>query len=171
MERQKAAREEAANVEAEETPRSAIGNVADTEEVVSVEDVSEKETGADEVASRKEISELVRELKEANDKFSEDIRIRDDTIEKLNEKVRSMTKENEELGFRIVEKTMFYDTFKDEMRDKFGYDSDEEAERNWQEILRKEKLEKKKYSCEQCGFIGKSEGGLKTHDRKKHNGN
>ena len=35
-------------------------------------------------------------------------------------------------------KTMFYDTFRDEMKDKFGYDSDEEAEKHWQEQLKKD---------------------------------
>ena len=58
-------------------------------------------------------------------------------------------------------KTMFYDTFRDEMKEKFGYDSDEEAEKNWQEILEKDL----------CVFVSKSEAGLKIHNTKKHKGN
>ena len=114
------------------------------EEVASVEEVPSKETGADEVATKKEISELVKELKEANDKFSEAIRDRDDTSDKLIERVRAIDKDNEELKDRILVKTMFYDSFRDEMRDNFGYDSDEEDEKNWQEILKKDKLKKKR---------------------------
>ena len=59
--------------------------------------------------------------------------------------------------------TMFYDTFRDEMKDKFGYDSDEEAEKNWQE--------KEEFSCDKCVFVSKSEAGVKIHESKKHKGN
>ena len=86
----------------------------------------------------------------------------DEKIEALEEKIKSIEKENIVLQERIVVKTMFYDTFKDEMREKFGYDSDEEAERNWREVLEREN------SCDQCTFVGKSDVGLKTHKRKKH---
>ena len=149
MERREAARVEEAYVEAEETPNSTFSNkVADintlTEEVDRIEEVPSKETGADEVATRKEISELVKELKEANDKFSEAIRDCDDTSDKLNERVRAIDKDNEELKDRIMVKTMFYDSFRDEMGYKFGYDSGEEDEKNWQEILKKDKLKKKR---------------------------
>ena len=68
-------------------------------------------------------------------------------------------------------KTMFYDTFRDEMKDKFGYDSDEEAEKNWQEILAKEQREKEEFSCDKCVFVSKSEAGVKIHESKKHKGN
>ena len=32
---------------------------------------------------------------------------------------------------------MFYDGFRDELKKRFGYESDEEAKKNWQEILKK----------------------------------
>ena len=66
---------------------------------------------------------------------------------------------------------MFYDGFRDEMREKFGYDSDEEAEKNWQEILKKDELEKFKFICDKCEFARKSEAGLKIHESKKDRGN
>ena len=65
---------------------------------------------------------------------------------------------------------MFYDGFRDEMREKFGYDSDEDAEEHWQELLRKEKLAQEKYSCDKCDFATKTEAGLKIHGTKKHGG-
>ena len=73
-----------------------------------------------EEAARKEISELVKELKEANDKFSEAIRDRDDTSDKLIERVRAIDKDNEELRDIIMVIIMFYDSFKDEMHVKFN---------------------------------------------------
>ena len=57
------------------------------------------------------------------------------------------------------------------MHVKFGYDSDEEAKNNWQEILEKDKFKKEKYSCDQCVFVSKSGAGLKTHAQQKHKGN
>ena len=54
------------------------------------------------------------------------------------------------------------------MKDRFGYDSDEEAEKIWQEILLKDQLEKDKFFCRKCVFVSKSEAGLKKHEGKKH---
>ena len=54
------------------------------------------------------------------------------------------------------------------MKDKFEYDSDEEAERNWQEYLERDRLEKEKLSCGKCDFVSKTEAGLKVHETKKH---
>ena len=127
-------------------------------------------SGAEIASARSKISSLTTQLKEADQKFNEQIRFRDDTIEDLNNKIREASEENEGLKLSISAKTMFYDLFKDEMKDKFGYDSDEEAERNWQEHLEKEKLEKDKFSCCQCIFISKTEAGLKIHESKKHRG-
>ena len=107
-------------------------------------------------------------MKERNDYLNKEINICDEAIEKLNEKVKNLEEENLELKDKIMVTTMFYDTFKDEMKDGFGYDSDEEAEQNWQEILKKEQLEKDKFSCDKCVFVSKSEAGLRIHEGKKH---
>jgi predicted RNase H-like nuclease (RuvC/YqgF family) len=104
------------------------------------------------------------------ERFIEDIKIRDDTIEELNEKVRNLAKENTELNDRIMVTQMFYDGFRDEMRDRFGYDSDEDAKEHYQELLKKDLLEKLKYSCDKCVFASESKVELKVHGTKKHRG-
>ena len=65
------------------------------------------------VAARNKIFERVKEFQEANEKITEVIRVCDYTIDKSNE-------DNEELRDRIMVKTMFYDSFRDEMHEKFG---------------------------------------------------
>jgi hypothetical protein len=49
----------------------------------------------------------------------------------------NLSNKNLELKNSIMMTRMFYDGFRDEMRNKLCYDSDEEAEKNWQEILKK----------------------------------
>jgi hypothetical protein len=100
-----------------------------------------------------------------------DIIIRDKTIEELNEKLRNLSSENLELKNSIMVTQMFYDGFRDERREKFGYDSDEEAEKNWQEVLKRDELEKSKFTCDKCEFGSKSEAGLNIHKSKKHREN
>ena len=90
----------------------------------------------------------------------------DDDIEELNEKVKNLSEKNLELKERIIVITMFYDTFKDEMKDIF--DSDEKAEKNWQVLLKKDQLEQDKFSCENFVFVSKSEACLQIHGCKKH---
>jgi predicted RNase H-like nuclease (RuvC/YqgF family) len=98
----------------------------------------------------------VDQLNETNEKLSENIKMYDDTLEQLNDKLMKLAKENLVLKDKVLVTTMFYDTFRDEMKDKFGYDS----EKNWQEILKKEQLEKEKFSCINCVFASKFEPGL-----------
>ena len=57
---------------------------------------------------------------------------------------------------------MLFDSFKEEMTYKYGYDSN--AETSDDDI--DEESEKK--DCELCNFKGKTTGGLKTHIRRKH---
>ena len=74
---------------------------------------------------------------------------------------------------------MFYKSFKERMREKYlyntededsEYESDEEIREKNREVFRKRKLDKRRglNVCEVCGFMGKNEVGLKTHIRKKH---
>ena len=88
----------------------------------------------------------------------------------MKEKVVNLTKENVELNERILVTQMFYDGFRDEMRNKFGYDSDEDAEEHYQELLKKDQLEKENNSWDKCVFASKTEAGLKIHSTKKHGG-
>ena len=69
---------------------------------------------------------------------------------------------------KIMVTQMFYDGFWDDMRDKFGYDYDEDAENHYQELLKKDQMEKENFSFDKCVFSSKSEAGLKIHGTKKH---
>ena len=70
----------------------------------------------------------------ASNTIGEVIEIHDNTIAELKEKVGNLSKENLELNERIMVTQMFYDGFRDDMREKFGYDSDEDDERNYQAL-------------------------------------
>ena len=64
---------------------------------------------------------------------------------------------------------MFYDCFKERMARKYGYDynSDTSLDDSDSEDRNDEK-EKEMNKCERCNFVGKTEGGLRTHVRRKH---
>ena len=112
--------------------------------------------------------DAVELLEEKNEKLNKDIATIDNTIEELNVKLKNVYEENQELKQSFMVTRMNYDGFRDEMKEKFGYDSDEEAEKNWQEILKKRDLERNKISCDKCEFTSKTEAGLKIHESKKH---
>ena len=57
---------------------------------------------------------------------------------------------------------MLFDSFKEEITYKYGYDSNEETSED--EIIE----ESDKLECDLCSFKGKTPGGLKTHIRRKH---
>ena len=57
---------------------------------------------------------------------------------------------------------MLFDSFKEEMTYKYGYDSNEETSED-EFVEESDKLE-----CDLCSFKGKTPGGLKTHIRRKH---
>ena len=57
---------------------------------------------------------------------------------------------------------MLFDSFKEEMTYKYGYDSN--ADTSEEEIVE----ESGKRECALCDFKGKTEAGLKTHVRRKH---
>ena len=57
---------------------------------------------------------------------------------------------------------MLFDSFKEEMTYKYGYDSNEETSED--EVG----AEIEKLQCDLCSFNGKTLGGLKTHKRRKH---
>ena len=140
----------------------------DTNENDEINSATEQVTIAEEHATIEEVA-AINTIGESG-RLNEDLKIHDVTIEELNEKVRNLTKENIELNDRNMVTQMFYDGFRDEMRDRFGYDSDEDAEEHYQELLKKDLLEKLKYSCDKCVFASESKVGLKVHGTKKHRG-
>ena len=78
-------------------------------------------------------------------------------------KLKLIEEENEDLKQTIVVKNMIHDGLRDKMKDRFGYDSDEEAEEYYQEQLRKDQL-----TCEMCDFFGRTEAGLRQLVTMKH---
>ena len=74
---------------------------------------------------------------------------------------------------------MLHESFKERMREKYLYntededsefESDDEIREKKRELFRKRKSETRRRVnvCEICGFMGKNETGLKTHKRMKH---
>ena len=63
---------------------------------------------------------------------------------------------------------MLYDSFKEEMSYKYGYDSNEEASEDAIDKVDEKVTESEKINCVVCNFKGKTAGGLKTNVTKKH---
>ena len=167
QERRQEARHQAEMHAADQVSQTNIAEkAAEGSEDVAFED--DLNSGAEIESARIKISSLIAQLNEADQKSNEKVRLCNITIEELNDKIKEASKENQELRNSISAKTTFHELFRDEMKDKFGYDSDEEAERNWQEHLEREKLDQNKFSCGQCVFNSKTEAGLKIHENKKH---
>ena len=97
--------------------------------------------------------------------------------ELLKQKVKDFQKERESFYNTIAVENMLHDTFKERMKDKYlyssndsesDYESDEEIRESNREKSREKKRLKKAVKCNQCDFVGKTEAGLKTHKTKKH---
>ena len=98
---------------------------------------------------------------------------------KLRETITDMGKDQEALADKRAVESMIYQGFKERMKIKYLYDSDdeesdyesdEEKRERSRELFRKRKEDQRKLqnNCELCDFIGQTTGGLKTHVRKKH---
>ena len=72
-------------------------------------------------------------------------------------------KEEEELRNTIAVQDMVYESLKERMNFKYGsnFDDDESS-------VEENEFEEIDNQCRQCDFVGKSVGGLKTHERRKH---
>ena len=77
---------------------------------------------------------------------------------KFEEKLESTEKEKEDLKQDLVVRVMLHDGLKHDMKERFGYDSEKEAEEYYQKLLKEDELK-----CEKCNFVGKTEAGLRTH--------
>ena len=97
----------------------------------------------------------------------------------LNDKVKTVQEENEALRNQKAVDFMLLLDFKERMRDKYlyntedeesEYESNDEIRENRRELFRKTKAEarKKNINCKICDFKAKNEAGLKTHITKKH---
>ena len=114
----------------------------------------------------------------------------EDLEEKLKEmavKIDNLETQNATLSNTVAVNDMLHEDFKELMKNKYLYDSDdevsdydsnEESREKAREAFRKKKQEKRyneirnckknSFKCEKCKFTGKTEGGLKTHQRIKH---
>ena len=125
----------------------------------------------------KETVKEIDELRLALNLMKEKIRKKDKEIELKEIEIESMkvnfakemkNRDREELERFEIQRNdlhvtrMLFDDFKEDMTYKYGYDSN--AETSEDEIV--DETEKK--DCDLCNFKGKTEGGLKTHIRRKH---
>ena len=99
--------------------------------------------------------------------------------DKLKETIAEMKIEEESLVNKRAVESMIFESFKEKMKLKYLYDSDDESseyesddEKREQsrELFRKRKQEQKnlKKNSDICDFTGKTTAGLKTHITKKH---
>ena len=126
----------------------------------------------------------IRKLSTADTvKLVEDIEKRNEALEnenkKLKESIEELKLERETLRNDKAVEFMLFEDFKERMKIKYLYDSDDEESEyesndekreKSRELFRKKKQEERnmKIKCEKCDFLGKSLAGLKTHVRKKH---
>ena len=108
-------------------------------------------------------------------------------IKDFEEQLNDLATRNESLQDTVAVNDMLYEDFKERMKDKYlydsqddesDYDSDEENRERKRQIFRNKKQEKrlegiredkrKIFKCGNCEFIGKTKAGLKTHKRIKH---
>ena len=98
------------------------------------------------------------------------------TLKETNEVLK---KEVETSRDDVAVESMLFSNFKERMKEKYLYDSedeerdyepDEEKREKSRELFRikKQKERSMKNRCEKCDFHGKTPAGLKTHLRKKH---
>ena len=125
-------------------------------------EVTEAQIIDDEADSRKKVSEVENELRA---------------------EIKALQHEIQEKNEVIAVNNMLHEDFKELVKNKYFYSSDDEIsdyepddtkrELSRQEFFRRKMerrcaTEQKNISCQKCNFIAKSEQGLKTHIKKKH---
>ena len=109
-------------------------------------------------------------------------------IQELTSKIVELEQEVASKMDTIAVNDMRHEDFKERVKDKYLYDSEDElsdyqSDEESRKLLRQEFWKKKliandllhgvptkmdKFACTECDFVSKSEPGLKTHTRKKH---
>ena len=100
-------------------------------------------------------------------------------VKLLEDEIKEMKEERDSLRNTIAVEDMLHESFKERMRDKYLYDtedteSDYESDEEKREKRREESREKKRLKkssrtkCDACDFTGKTEAGLKSHKTKRH---
>lgn len=100
-------------------------------------------------------------------KYKEKVAKQEQVILELEMKVKDMVKERDDFYTAIGLRDMEYLDLKERMKNKYGFDSnDEESEYESDDNI--EEALNKTNNCEFCEFVGKTKSGLKSHITKKH---
>ena len=172
-----------------------IGKKQKSEEIdtlkIDIEKFKQEIDEKDKHINRKEseIQELEKSLGlqgEGRDRFKDkidDLETRIKDLEKENKELKNnmeeIREENESLNNEIAVNDMLFESFKERMRDKYlyntedeesDYESDDDIREKRREIFRRKKAEErfKTNLCQVCDFKAKNAAGLKTHQRMKH---
>ena len=121
--------------------------------------------------------------KDKNINRKDDLANRIEDIEKENKDLKNnieeIKEENESLRNELAVNDMLFESFKERMRDKYlyntedeesDYESDDNIREKRREIFRRRKAEERNNLnlCQVCNFKAKNASGLKTHKRMKH---
>ena len=133
-----------------------------------------------------ELEESLRAQREGGNSFNDNIddlanRIEDIKKENkdLKNNIEEIKEENESLRNELAVNDMLFESFKERMRDKYlyntedeesDYESDDNIREKRREIFRRRKAEERNNLnlCQVCNFKTKNASGLKTHQRMKH---
>ena len=132
-----------------------------------------------------DLEKLKQEIheKDKNINRKDDLANRIEDIEKENKDLKNnieeIKEENESLRNELAVNDMLFESFKERMRDKYlyntedeesDYESDDNIREKRREIFRRRKAEERNNLnlCQVCNFKAKNASGLKTHKRMKH---
>ena len=156
-----------------------------TEVIEKVTEVADEETNEDvplnvSIASVQEVAATKEHLTN-NSSEKRNIELTS-KLKLLEEKVKAMEEECESQTNTIAVNDMLHESFKERMRDKYEYNTDdtesdyepddEKREKRREESRQKKRLRKAgNKTCDKCYFVGKTDGGLKAHKTKMHKEN
>ena len=110
------------------------------------------------VQLEKKNKELKNQLEKAQDKVD----VKDAENKTLQNRKQEMVKERDSFYTTIDANDMMHEAFKERMKYKYGFDSnEEESDYESDDEVRQAKTRPSK--CEVCDFVGKTEAGLKSH--------
>ena len=123
--------------------------------------------------------DIEKQFKDKVETFENRINNLEEENNDLKKDIKELKSENQSLMDQIALNDMLHDSFKERMRDKYlyntedeesDYESDDEKREKRREVFRNRKyqMRMKTNICDICNFKAKNETGLKTHIRMKH---